>query len=47
MIERQTLLIEKRKKNDRIKKFRKKRRKTDTEIQDELLMEVKMILGLL
>jgi hypothetical protein len=47
MNERQTLQIEKNKQQARIKKVRDKRYKTDAEMQDEVLMEAKRILGLL
>jgi hypothetical protein len=48
MNERQTLHIERKKKEERIKKVREKRhKKTDAEMQEEVLMEAKKILGLL
>jgi hypothetical protein len=48
MNERQTLLIERKRKAERINKVREKRKqKTDAEMQEEVLMEAKKILGLL
>lgn len=47
MNERQILQIERNKQQERIKKLRDKRYKTDAEMQEEVLMEAKRILGLL
>jgi hypothetical protein len=47
MNERQILHIERNKQKERIKKLRDKRHKTDAEMQEEVLMEAKRILGLL
>lgn len=48
MNERQTLHIERKKQAERIQKVREKRqKKTDAEMQEEVLMEAKKILGLL